>query len=227
MDQKKSLAVLRKEWSGCTRCAISKLRSADDRVVLGGGAIPADYLFVYDAPESDDMAAGFPLQGRHGGILENLIYKAEFPKDSFGFAPLVGCWPYTILPATEDQPEQVRDRDPTTAEVEACLPRIQRIIYTVDPRLIFAVGDVAWKTLVKPKDRDGETTLGKAAGGLFWTVVPGRLRQIRYPVMPLLSPKKIIDNPSAAEHGPIAITMEAMMRAQKYVNMIKKEEKQA
>lgn len=225
MNRKKNLAILTKEWSGCTRCAISALRSADDKVVLGGGALPADYLFIYDAPESEDVAAGFPLQGRHGSILEKLIYDAEFPKDSFGFAPLVGCWPYTVLPATDDAPEQVRDRDPTTEEIGACLPRLHHIIYNVDPRIIFAVGDVTWKTLVKPKDRGIDTTLAKAAGNLYWTSIEGRLQTLRYPVMPLLSPKKIIDNPSAAEHGPIAITLEAMMRAQTYINMLKKEEK--
>lgn len=225
MNPEKNLADLRKEWRGCMKCPLAALReSPDSPIVFHLGATPADYLFVYDAPEAEDADAGTPLQGRYGSILDDLIVKAEFPAGKVAFAPLVGCYPYSVLPATEDQKEQIRDRDPTTEEVEACAPRLSSIIYNVDPLLIFAVGDVSWKTLVRPKNRGGATTLGAAAGELYETFVEGKLRKVRYAVMPLLPPKQIVANPSAAGHGPIATTLEALMRAKKYVTMLRKDE---
>lgn len=224
MDPKAALTNLRKEWKGCTRCGLSSIRGEDELVVLGGGALRPDYLFVYDAPEDVDMQTGTPLMGRYGEILNTLIDKAAYPEGSFAAAPLVGCRPYTVLPAIDDQPEQIRDRDPSTEEVETCSTRVSSIIYATDPRLIFAVGTAAWKGLVKPKDRGGHNTLSDAAGELTHTYVTGKLRTIRYAVMPLLPPKQIVANPTSAEHGPIATTIEALIRAKTYVSMLKKDE---
>ena len=129
-----------------------------------------------------------------------------------------------MLPPIDDQPEQIRDRDPSTEEVDECRPRLDALIYALDPRLIFAVGQVAWKTLVKPKDRGGHNVLSDAAGELTSTYVMGKVRPVRYAVMPLLPPKQIIANPTSADHGPIATTLEALIRARTYVNMLKKDE---
>lgn len=224
MSPKSSLQILKQDWEGCTKCGLSDSRTSDQKVVLVGGAIPADYLFIYDAPEGHDAMAGYPFRGKLGGIIEELIFKAEFPKGSYAFAPLVGCWPYTILPETEDQEKQVRDRDPSTEEVERCSARITSIIYVVDPRVIFTIGPIAWKTLIRPKDRGGKNTLSDAAGELTYTRIPGKLATIRYPVMPLRSAKQIQANPSSAAHGPIGITIEAMLRAKAYIAMLQKEE---
>jgi DNA polymerase len=222
MDTKATLRVLRKEWDGCSRCNLAALRDNEDRVVFGTGAIQPDYLFVYDAPEEADTKTGTPLMGRHGEILYNLIKKAEY--ESYAVTTVVGCRAYTVLPPIEDQPEQIRDRDPSTEEVDECRPRLDALIYALDPRLIFAVGQVAWKTLVKPKDRGGHNVLSDAAGELTSTYVMGKVRPVRYAVMPLLPPKQIIANPTSADHGPIATTLEALIRARTYVNMLKKDE---
>lgn len=222
MDTKAVLRVLQKEWGDCARCNLATLRSNKDRIVFGTGSITPDYLFVYDAPEEGDMRDGTPLMDRHGEILHNLIKKAEY--ESFAVTTVVGCRPYTVLPAIDDQPEQIRDRDPSTEEVDECKPRLDRIIYALDPRLIFAVGPVSWKALVKPKDRGGHNVLSDAAGELTSTYIEGKVRPVRYPVMPLLPPKQIIANPTSAEHGPIATTLEALIRAKTYISMLKKDE---
>jgi uracil-DNA glycosylase family 4 len=225
MNTKKALSVLKEEWTNCARCRLSSLRVQEEHVVLGGGAIPADYLFIYDAPEAEDMQYGTPVQGKLGSILEGLVTQARFPENSFCYAPLVGCRPYLVLPATEETLEQVRDRDPSRDEIASCRPRIDSIIYMTDPRLIFAVGEETWTTLVAPKDREGATTLSGAAGQLYFTYIQGKSRTLRYPVMPLLPPKQIIANPSSADHGPIKTTIEAMVRAKFYVAELLKEKR--
>ncbi len=225
MDAEKNLGTLAQEWADCSKCELAGIRPPDGKVVIHGGDAPADYLFIYDAPEKQDVLDGYPFQDSLGALLLGLILRAAFPRGSFAYAPLVGCWPYTVLPIIGDmKKEQVKDRDPSVDEVEACYPRISQIIYNIDPRVIFAVGPASWKALVRPKDRNGKTTLTDAAGELFSTYVPGKLRPIRYPVMPLLSPKQIMANPSSAEHGPIAVTLEAMLRAMTYVSLLQKED---
>ena len=223
MGAKTPLDVIQDEWDGCSKCNLAALRDGEDRVVFVGGSARPDYLFVCDAPEEEDMRAGVPLMGRHGEILYNMIKKVEY--EDYAVTTAVGCRAYTVLPPIDDQPEQVRDRDPSTDEVEECRPRLDRMIYALDPRLIFAVGQVAWKALVKPKDRGGHNVLSDAAGELTSTYIQGRARPVRYAVMPLLPPKQIIANPTSADHGPIATTLEALIRARTYVNAIKKDEK--
>jgi uracil-DNA glycosylase family 4 len=223
MDAKLQLAVIREQWSGCKRCKLQELRGPDDKVVIGGGSAPADFLFVYDAPEMEDMLSGFPLSGRLGGILANLMIEAEIPTGSFAITTLVGCRPYVVLPAVEDKPAQIRDRASATEEREACTSRLSSLIYVIDPQLIFAVGKEAWETLVRPKDRDGKRDFAGATGTLFYSYVEGHTRSMRYPVMAIPHPKDIIANPSSAQHGPIVIATEALIRGAKYVETLNKE----
>jgi uracil-DNA glycosylase len=117
------------------------------------------------------------------------------------------------------------DRAATKEEVAACRQRLDSIIYAVDPRLIFTLGDMAWKAMVKPKDRDGKTSLDKAVGNLVMTYIPGTLtKSIGYPVLPLLSLKQILASPSMAKHGTIAVTLKHLQMGKSYVHYLKKTE---
>ena len=227
MNNKAALIQVKREWDGCKRCALADIRGPDHHVVFGWGKIPADYLFVYDAPSEEEAAAGVPLIGRYGELLETILEDAEFQKDTWAITPMVGCRPYVVLPATEDTEEQVRERDPNEDELDICSPRLEAVIYHVDPRAIITVGEVSWKRLVRPKDRGDHHTLDAAAGNLFVTHVMGVREKVTYPVIPILPPKKIIANPSSAKHGPVATTIAALQRVRYFVNQIKKMEERA
>lgn len=224
MDAQKKLRVLRDKWMGCTKCGLSKLRG-NASVVFGAGPYNADFLVLMDAPTIEDVEQGVLLCGEAGQLVEDMLLKAEISptKDVFQTS-LVGCRPYVVIPATDDMPERQQDRGPDKSEIDTCWPRVQEIIYLVDPRIIIAMGDEAWKALVATKARGPHTTISSAAGELFETWVPGRLRPVRYPVLATLAPKHLIQNPSVAAHGPIASTIEAFMKAARYVNLLKKDE---
>lgn len=224
MNHREELLRIKRDWVGCKRCGLSDIRAADHHVVFGWGSIPADYLFVYDAPSEEEGASGTPLLGRYGELLESVIQDADFPKGSWAITPMVGCRPYVVLPATEDTEAQVRERDPNDDELDACASRLEPIIYHTDPRIIIAVGEIPWKRLVRPKDRGDFTTLDTAAGNLFVSYLNGVRDKIPYPLVPILPPKKIIANPSSAKHGPIATTISTLQRVKYYVNQIKKME---
>jgi uracil-DNA glycosylase family 4 len=219
----KHLKALRTEWQGCTRCALSASRPDDAVVVTTNAITPRPYLIVYDAPEAEDVVEGEVLSSRHGVILHNLFIEANIDEQEYAATPVVGCRPFVILPPTEDQPEGlVRERDPSPEEINACLPRLHRIIYHIDPFLIFTVGPVSWKTLVAPKDRFG-TTVANSAGELTISVIPGFTRDLTYPVMPLQHPKAIVANPSSASHSPLATALDAIIRGRRYVTAQKGE----
>lgn len=219
MDVRKKLQVLREEWSDCSKCALYELRVAP-QIVFGAGPAPSDFLLVTDAPSEGDVESGTTLSGEDGRVVSQLLESAGLSLKSVYRTPLVGCQPYVVLPATEDAPSRAQDRDPLAKETEACRARLHQIIYLVDPRIIIAMGDGPWKTLVPHKDRGNKTTIAAAAGNLFDTWVPGKSVPVRYPVMATLSPRQIAAHPSVADHGPIASTMEALQRAAQYVSWL-------
>jgi uracil-DNA glycosylase family 4 len=224
MDAQKKLRVLRDKWSGCTKCTLAKLRGNAD-IIFGAGPFDADFLILTEGPTEEDVYDGVLLSGAEGSLVEGMLEKAEIdPVKNVFRTSLVACRPYVILPATDTEAARTQGRSPDKTEIEACWPRLEEIIYLVDPRIIIAMGADPWKTLVDPKHRGTHTKVTTAAGELFDTWIAGRLRQVRYPVLATLSPKQLIANPSSAAHGPISTTIEAFMKASRYVSLLKKEE---
>lgn len=222
--EKANIALLKKRWDGCTRCEIHKQRGRNEKIVYGGGSMPADFLFIYDTPEEEDMKAGSPSMGRFGSMLFEMIMDADFPKGSFAFTTLVGCRPFTVLPAVdENTPARVVNKASSNVEREACRSRLREIVYAIDPQLILAVGKEAWETLVAHKDRGGSRDFKDAIGEFYWHDLQGRWREVRYPVLALPHPRDIFNDPSHAEHGPIVGTIETLLKAKKHVETLNKE----
>jgi uracil-DNA glycosylase family 4 len=225
MNAQKKLRVLRDAWSGCTKCSLAKLREGTPPL-FGAGPAKSDFLLLVEAPLKEDTEEGVILGSVGGRLIEDLLIEAGIdPVKNVFRTSIVACRPYVVLPATEDMEERIQDRSADKSEADACFPRVQEIIYLVDPYLIIAMGDTPWKMLVSTKARGHATTAVTAAGNLYETQIPGRVRPLRYPVLATLSPAQLVANPAASEHGPIATTLAAFMRAAKYVNTVKKEER--
>lgn len=223
-DVARKLTVLQDQWDGCTQCELSELRPGK-HIVFGAGPANADILLLSDAPTEGAANAGMPLVGELGEVFDEVLEASGIDPRRVFRLTLVGCRPYVVIPATEVEEEHIRDRTPRKEEIQACWPRVSEIIYLVDPRIIVAMGDTAWKTLVPTKDRARNmTTIAKAQDTLFSTTIPGRIRPVTYPVMAVLSPKQLVANPSAADHGPIATTAKALNRVARYVSWIKRNE---
>lgn len=159
------------------------------------------------------MGGNSGLSGEVTRILKQIItYDGIIPAETPWMAvPLVACHPYVVIPATDDQPETVRSRPPVGEEIDACFPRLRELIYLTDPLVIFTAGELSWKTLVRPKDRGGANKYEEALGTIYETSIQGRLQEVRYPVVPIPSPKKILANPSEASHGPIVVALKTML----------------
>ena len=216
------LAELKKDWHGCARCGLGKQRSGP-RIVFGLGPDRPRYLLVYDTPTEADVDAALPMAGQEGDLLVSLLTEAGIDIGEVFCAPLVGCRPTTLLPATDTEPERIVDRAPTAEEYAACAPRVEELIYRLDPALIFSMGPNTYLKLVRGPDRETYTTVEKAAGKLFKTRIAGRyLDQLIYDIIPLLSMQQIFQKPSHAAHGPMATTIKYLVKGKQYVEFIER-----
>ena len=214
------LKALNLEWHGCTRCSLSQERPCAN-IVFGAGAPNAKYLLVYETPTAGDVEQARPFTRKEGYLLQDLLNHAKVDHGDVFCTPLVGCRPTLFQPATADQEERLLDREPTKEELAACWPRLEQILYRVDPLIVFAFGALAMKVLVNPKDRSRVPSHDKAIGDLFLTRVPGHLMQeVTYDVMPLLGIKKILANPSSAAHGTLATTARHLHKGARYAAFI-------
>ena len=227
-SKKERLTVLKNRWAGCTKCDLAKKRADEGSKMVFGGGVPAnvDFLFIYDYPTVDDATTGRPFSGDVGRIVvDHIIKRAGIDTSRVYATPLVSCRPYTVVPATEKEPASIKACPPTSDEISACLDRVKEIIYITDPQIILTMGPESWGALVRGKDRGRSTSLAKAVatGEIMNTYVLGIMGDdVHYASMPLLSIDQLIANPSAAAHGPIAVTLEAIHAARHYVTNLKK-----
>lgn len=219
---KKRLKALASRWHDCKRCGLHEER-AKPNIVFGIGRNTAKYLLVYDAPTDIDVEFAQPMSGREGDLLAELLEKAGIEFADVYCTPLLGCRPTLYVPETADQVARIMDRGGTAKEFAACAPRVTELIYQIDPLVIFTMGDDAWRQLVATKDRGQAKSLDKAIGDLFVARVTGRwLPEIIYDVIPLLSMKQIIAQPSFAAHGPIATTINHLTKGRMYGEFVEK-----
>lgn len=111
----------------CRKC---KLRRNARQVVLGRGTMPADILFIGEAPGASEDLIGEAFIGPSGKLLDMML--KEIDVKSFYITNTVLCRP----------PE---NRSPLSEEVLSCARNITKIISKVSPKLVVFLGDIAQK----------------------------------------------------------------------------------
>ena len=137
-DRSSHIASL--EWSGfaadvtaCTACGLCKTRN---RAVPGVGDVHAEWLFVGEAPGSEEDAKGEPFVGQAGRLLDNMLTAIGLSRrERVYIANVLKCRP-------------PGNRTPEPLEVEACRPYLDRQIQLIRPKLIVALGKSAATTLL-------------------------------------------------------------------------------
>jgi uracil-DNA glycosylase family 4 len=128
-----TLAQLRTEALGCTRCALADTRT---QVVFGVGDPTADLLFVGEGPGRDEDLAGEPFVGRSGKLLDKLVLQElGLDRSAFYIANVVKCRP----PA---------NRDPLPAEIAACRPYLEAQLAFIDPVVVVTLGNFSTRLLL-------------------------------------------------------------------------------
>ena len=132
------IAVL--EWrdfasdvEACTACALARTRN---KAVPGVGDIRAEWLFVGEAPGSEEDAKGEPFVGQAGKLLDAMLAALSLKRgENVYIANVLKCRP-------------PNNRAPEPREVESCRPYLDRQIALIRPRLIVALGKSAATTML-------------------------------------------------------------------------------
>jgi uracil-DNA glycosylase len=124
----------------CTRCELHRTRT---RPVLGVGDRRAQWLVVGEAPGAEEDRQGEPFVGRAGQLLDAMLR-------AIGLGRGQNVYIANIL---KSRPPG--NRDPSPAEVAACLPYLERQIELIRPRLILAVGRIAMQNLLETQNSLG------------------------------------------------------------------------
>lgn len=168
--KKLKLLELYEAWSSCEKCELYKHRT---KIVYGAGNPCADILIVGEAPGVQEDLKGEPFVGPSGTVLHELLAAAGI--EDYFLTNTVMCHP----------PE---NRDPSSAEKKACIERLYREIYIVDPLVIIAVGKEAFQTLAGGRAQ----AVSKQHGETFPCVIPGIKLDITYDVMPTYHPAYVL-----------------------------------
>ena len=113
----------------CTNCQLHKTRK---QVVVGRGSIPADILFIGEAPGISEDTIGLSFIGEGGKLLDYMIQEAV--KNTHPVS-------YYITNTVLCRPPENREPEPT--EVLKCRENILEIIQEVGATVFCLIGKVA------------------------------------------------------------------------------------
>lgn len=132
----------KESWQGCTKCPLCYNRN---HVVLCRGRIPADVLFMGEAPGESENIIGYPFVGPAGEEFDDIIESIEADYGDFRYAltNTVAC-----APLEDDQ----TIREPKKEEMVSCFSRVTSLLRIVEPKLIVFLGRIAAKNRL-PLDR--------------------------------------------------------------------------
>lgn len=123
----------------CRRCQLHRFRK---NVVLGRGTMPADILFIGEAPGKSEDLLGEAFVGPSGALLDSLMKDAQLEASlpaipSFYIVNTVLCRPTD---------EKFGDnRAPSPLEVCQCTDNVMNIVDKVRPQIVVCVGKIAEK----------------------------------------------------------------------------------
>jgi len=131
------------EVSVCTRCELHTTRNC---TVFGVGDRQARWLIVGEAPGAEEDQRGEPFVGRAGRLLDSMLLAIGLKREQVFIANVLKCRP-------------PGNRNPLPAEVEQCLPYLERQIALLKPSIMLAVGSIAAQNLLAT-----DTPVGKLRG---------------------------------------------------------------
>jgi len=117
----------------CVACSLCRGRR---KSVPGVGDQNAQWLFVGEAPGSEEDARGEPFVGQAGRLLDNMLAALGMKRGTNVYiANVLKCRP-------------PNNRTPEPREVESCRPYLDRQIALIKPKIIVALGKSAATTLL-------------------------------------------------------------------------------
>jgi len=117
------------DYSGCA------LKDTAMNLVFADGNPKAQVMLVGEAPGADEDRQGRPFVGQSGQLLDKVLASVNLDRTKVYISNIIPWRP-------------PGNRPPTTAEIAACQPFIEKHIELVNPRVLVLLGGVAAKTLL-------------------------------------------------------------------------------
>ncbi len=127
------LAALREALAAFDGCS---LKNTATNLVFGTGQTPADVMLIGEAPGRDEDRQGVPFVGVSGQLLDVMLGYVGLSREENVYITNILPW------------RPPGNRQPTDAEIAACLPFLARHIALVAPRVLVFLGGTAAKTLL-------------------------------------------------------------------------------
>ena len=129
-----ALRAMEREVAACTRCPLYRTRTHH---VFGEGSPSAKLVFVGEAPGREEDLQGRPFIGAAGQLLTKMIEAMGLRREDV-----------YICNVLKDRPPG--NRTPEPAEMEACVPFLERQLAIIQPKVICVLGAIAAKALIGP-----------------------------------------------------------------------------
>ena len=137
-----SLVLINQEIRACHKCDLCHERW---KAVPGAGSPTADIVLIGEAPGTNENAKGLPFIGRAGAVLDSILQTFSLTRQEIFLCNVLKCQPPS-------------NRDPLPAELEACLPYLDRQLAFIKPRLVIGLGNFSIQYLfpgLEPKQARG------------------------------------------------------------------------
>jgi len=116
----------------CKKCTLHKTKT---NYVPGEGNNSPEIMFIGEGPGETEDKFGRPFIGKAGQLLEKIIDKMGYSRETVFIGNIVKCRP-------------PNNRDPQKDEVEACIPYLEDQIKILKPTVIICLGKVALNNLL-------------------------------------------------------------------------------
>jgi DNA polymerase len=115
------------------------LKATATRLVFADGNPAAKIMLIGEAPGADEDRQGKPFVGASGQLLDRMLACIGLDRTTTYITNVLFWRP-------------PGNRTPTTAEIAACLPFVERHIELIAPKLLVLVGGAAAKTLLNTQE---------------------------------------------------------------------------
>jgi len=168
----KTLEDLEQALAGFDGCP---LKATAKKMCFKRGNDKARIMLIGEGPGRDEDLQGLPFVGRAGQLLDKMLGAISLTEEDVYITNIV----YWRPPG---------NRNPTTQEVQACLPFLNRQVELLDPEIIVLIGGPASHNLLGTKQG-----ITKLRGTWRDCEIGGKIRR----TMPILHPAYLLRTPAA------------------------------
>jgi uracil-DNA glycosylase family 4 len=167
-----TLEELRQAVASFEECALKRTAT---NLVFADGNPKAPIMFVGEAPGAEEDLRGLPFVGKAGQLLDRMLAAIGLTRQSAYITNILFWRP-------------PGNRQPTSGEIAACLPFVERHVELVSPEILVLLGGTAAKTLLARSEG-----IMRLRGRWFDYSTPGLARPV--PALPTFHPAYLLRSP--------------------------------